>query len=70
MRYVVGMLLVSTLLSAGCANRFKAVPPCAESDGAVAYTQDGTLRTDGLFINWQCYERMKQDSRDLVDLAK
>lgn len=47
-----------------------ALPPCHESDGDVAYTKDGTQRKDGLFVTWQCYERMQQDIRACYDTAK
>ena len=66
---LLGILLALLISSAGCVS-YKAVPPCAESDGAVAYTQEGAKRTDGLFLNWQCFERMKQDLNACYDTAK
>ena len=47
-----------------------ALPPCHESDGDVAYTKDGEKRKDGLFIKWQCFERMQQDVTSCYDAAK
>jgi hypothetical protein len=48
----------------------KALPPCHESDGDVAYTKDGTMRKDGLFLNWQCYDRLLEDVNACYDTAK
>lgn len=47
-----------------------ALPPCHESDGDMAYTKDGTQRKDGLFVTWQCFDRMQQDVRACYDTAK
>jgi hypothetical protein len=53
----------------GCVNH-KAKPPCVPSDGDLAYTKDGKLRADGLFLNWQCYDRMLADANACYDAAK
>ena len=68
-RYSVCLLLVCGLFVTGCVNH-KAKPPCNESDGDVAYRKDGTMRKDGLFLNWQCYERLLQDVNACYDTAK
>lgn len=53
----------------GCVSH-KAKPPCHESDGDVSYLKDGTMRKDGLFLTWACYERMLQDVNACYDTAK
>ena len=58
------------LTGCGVFSTHKALPPCHESDGDLAYTKDGTLRKDGLFLTWQCYERMQQDVTACYDTAK
>lgn len=61
---------VGLLSGCGLFKSHTALPPCHESDGDVAYTQDGTQRKDGLFLTWQCYERMQQDIKACYDAAK
>ena len=68
-RYSVLALMVCGLFVTGCVSH-KAKPPCHESDGDVAYTKDGTMRKDGLFINWSCYNRMLEDTAACYDAAK
>ena len=68
-RWLSRILLGSMLLLSGCMT-FKALPPCHESDGDVAYTQAGEQRKDGLFVTWQCYQRMQQDLHACYDEAK
>ena len=58
------------LTGCGVFSTHKALPPCHESDGDLAYTKDGTPRKDGLFLTWQCYERMQQDITACYDTAK
>lgn len=68
-RYSVLALMVCGLFVTGCVSH-KAKPPCHESDGDVSYLKDGTMRKDGLFLTWACYERMQQDVQACYDVAK
>lgn len=68
-RYSVCLLIVCAVFVTGCVSH-KAKPPCHESDGGVAYLKDGTLRKDGLFLTWVCYERMLEDHQACLDAAK
>jgi len=68
-RYSAIILTGLLLLSVGCVS-YKALPPCHEEDGDVAYTKDGQLRKDGLFLTWQCYQRQQQDLKACYDAAK
>lgn len=63
------VLVICGSYVSGCVSH-KAKPPCVPSDGDVAYGQDGTLRKDGLFVNWQCYDRMLADAQACYDAAK
>ena len=57
------------LLLASCAGP-KALPPCHESDGEYAYTKDGKERSDGLFLRWQCFDRLMADVNACYGEAK
>ena len=63
--WLVGVLLVSMISNVSCAYRIvatnKALPPCNEEDGEFAYDKTGKRRSDGLFVNWQCWDRMHKD---------
>ena len=69
MRWLSRTLLGLIVLLTSC-GPIKAFPPCHESDGDVAYTQAGEKRIDGLFLTWQCYQRMQQDLHACYDEAK
>ena len=41
-------------------------PPCHRDDVESAFAANGTKRTDGLFITYQCFDRLRGDAQSCV----